>query len=224
MSLAFDTGLTRSVREVLVGAVATALAELKRPTKYLMAIVSLPHTARGGDDEAFLGDIARVALSRVPCVAVATGAAKPETDSGDGLELADTIELGVYVVSGNQIGVVDGRLFVSEAAEADDTKDPGVFAMLEHVTERLQSLEVTLGTSGVSVLRKTGEDEIATFDDATIWELKFDVEVKRSINPDRDATPLMTEIQADHKGTGIPDATSLDPMITTITELDEPEE
>lgn len=215
MSLTFDTGLTRSVREVLVGAVAVALAGLRRPTKYLTAIVSLPRIAQGKADEDFIAELARILQGRVPCIAIATGSAKPESISEDALEMTDTIELGVYVISGNQHGVVDGRLFVDAAAATDDTKDPGVFAMLEHVTERLQG--AALGIAGIHEPRKTDEDEVATFDDVTIWGQTYSVDVSRTINPDRAATTLMTSIAAKHRGDGIPDATSLDPMIVTVT-------
>jgi hypothetical protein len=113
---------------------------------------------------------------------------------------------------------VDGRLFVDVAAAVDDTKDPGVFAILEHVTERLQGAD--LGVEGIHAPSKIGDDVIVTFDDVTIWGQTYHVEVSRSINPDRDATTVMTSIEAQHMGDGIPDATSLDPMVDTVTPLD----
>lgn len=211
------------MREILVGAVATALAGLRRPPAaglYITAIVSLPRLSQGKDDEDFLADMARAANGRVPCIAIATGSAKPQSDGQDGLEMTESIDLGVYIVSGNQRGVVDGRLFMDAASLADDTKDPGVFAILEHVTERLQGAD--FGVAGIHEPRKSDEDEIATFDDVTIWGQTYSVDFSRSINPDRSATPLMTSIEAKHKGIGIPNATSLDPLVTTVSPLDAP--
>lgn len=217
MSLVFDTGLTRSTREVLVGAIATAIAGLRQPTKYLSAVVSLPRLAHGREDDDFLAELARAVGGRVPCVAIATGDGKTETIGEDALELTETIELAVYVVSGNQRGVVDGRLFVDAAAAADDTKDPGVFAMLQHVTERIQGAD--LGVAGIHEPRKSTEEMVATFEDVTIWSQTYLVDTTLTINPDRDATTVMTSIEAMHKGDGIPDATDLDPMIDTVTPI-----
>lgn len=214
----FDTGLSRSTRELIVGAIASKLAELRRPTKYLVAIVSVPCTPAGKQDEEFLAELFRAVDGRVPCIAIATGDAKSSPDSEDALEMTDTIEVGVYAVSGNQRGVVDGRLFVDVQAASDDTKDPGVFAMLQHVTERLQGAD--LGLEGVKVPIKSDEHAIVTFDDATVWGQTYSVDVCLSINPDRAATTVMTSIEARHKGTGIPDATALDPLVVTVTPLD----
>lgn len=222
MTLRFDSGLSRSTRELIVGAVASKLAELRRPTKYLAAIVSLSRPAAGKSDEDFLIDLAKAANGRVPCVAIATGDCKSQSDGEDGYEMTDTIELGIYVVSGNQRGVVDGRLFVDITAAADDTKDPGVFAILQHVTERIQG--AMFGLEGIHEPRKFEEGEVWSGDDVTVWGQTYNVDVSSSINPDRDATTLMTSIEALHRGDGIPDASSLDPLIDTVTPLDPDEE
>lgn len=218
MSLVFDTGLSRSTREIIVGALAQQLDELRRPQRYLAAIVTAPRLAHGKEDEDFVGELAHIANTRVPCIAIALGDAKSETTSEDGLELTDTIEIGIYVVSGSQRGLVDGRLFVDAKAAVDDSKDPGVFAIMQHVTERIQGAD--LGIEGVRVPVKTGEAMVMTLANASIWELTFRVDVDLSINPDRDATAVMTSIEAHHKGNGIPDASSLDPLIDTVTSLD----
>jgi hypothetical protein len=208
------------MRELIVGAIATKLAELRRPTKYLGAIVSVPRPAhaKAEEDAEFLSDIARAVNGRVPCIAIATGKATTQSDDEEGLEITESTDVVIYVVSGNQRGTVDGRLFVDVGAAADDTKDPGVFAILQHVTERVQGSD--LGIDGVRVPRKTDEDEVATFDDVTIWGQTYSVDVDLTINPDRPATTVMTSIEAKHKGDGIPDATSLDPTVDTVTALD----
>ena len=223
MSLTFDTGLTRSTRELIVGALAAALADLRRPpngARYLAGIVSLPEMASGKESEEspFLSDFAGAAGGRVPCIGIATGDAKSEAESEDALELRDTIEIGIYVMSGNQRGLVDGRLFVDVGAAADDTKDPGVFAILQHVAERIQGAD--LGIPGVGVPFKTGEALIMTFSNGTLWGQTYQLAVHFEINPNRNATTVMTSIEAKHRGDGIPDATSLDPLIDSITTLD----
>lgn len=221
MSLVFDTGLSRSNRELIVGAVASKLAELRRPPaaeSYLTAIVSLSRVAGGKSDEDFLIDLAKAVSGRVPCVAIATGACKSDNDGLEALETTDTLELAIYVVSGNQRGVVDGRLFADASAIADSTKDPGVFTILQHVTERIQGAD--LGIPSVHEPRKLDEDEVWSGDDVTVWGQTYRVAVTVTVNPDRNATTVMTSIEANHEGEGIPDASSLDPLVTTVTELD----
>lgn len=218
MSLTFDTGLSRSTRELIVGALAAKLDGLRRPTKYLVRIASLSRVAGGKADEDFLIDLAKAVNGQVPCVAIATGRATAEGDGLEAIQLAEEIEIGIYVVSANQRGVVDGRLFVDVTAATDDARDPGVFAMLQHVAERIAGAD--LGVPGVDVPRKVDEDEIWSGDDVTIWGQVYRVRVEASVNPNRDGTELMTSIEAQHEGDGIPDASSLDPFVTTITTLD----
>lgn len=222
MSLVFDTGLSRSNRELIVGAMATALADLRRPPNangYLWAIVSLPSMSRGAHDEDFLSELSKASAGRQPCIAIASGSSKAHSESEDSLSIEETIEFGVYVVSGNQRSVVDGRLFVDVAASSDDTKDPGVFAILQHITERLQGAD--LGLEGIAEPLKSDEFEVFAGDDATIWGQTWSVAAWQEINPNRDATQVMTSIEAKHEGTGIPDASSLDPLIDSITTLNE---
>lgn len=218
MSLAFDTGLPRSLRETIVNALAGKLAELKRPTKYLQAVITIPEMI-GGDEEG-LADLARAANGRVPCVAIAMGGKKPD---GGGLEAIDAItdlEFGLYVVSGNARGAVDGRLFVDAGSASSDTLDPGVFAMLEHIEERIWG--ANLAIEGVGTPRQTGEDQLWSGDDATIWFQTYRVQVERSIKPNRAVTAVLTSIEARHKGDGITPGSSLDPFITTISALEAP--
>ena len=59
MSLAFDTGLPRSLRETIANAIATKLVELKRPAMYLTRIVTLPRMISGSGDEDGLIDLAK---------------------------------------------------------------------------------------------------------------------------------------------------------------------
>jgi hypothetical protein len=222
MSLVFDTGLSRSNRELIVGAMCAAFADLRRPpngSRYLWAVVSLPSMSRGSHDEEFLSELAKACSGRVPCIAIASGSSKAHSESEDSLAIEETIEFGLYVVSNNQRSVIDGRLFVDVNAASDDTKDPGVFAILQHITERLQGAD--LGLAGIAEPIKSDEFEVFTGDDATVWGQTWMVAAWQEINPNRNATQVMTSIEAQHDGTGIPDASSLDPLIDSITTLNE---
>jgi hypothetical protein len=215
VTLAFDSGLARSRRELILEAVAAKLAPLKRPTKYLAAVVSLP---RAEQDEDLLADIARAANGRTPLVAIAMGGKDPEGSGQERTQNHGEYEFTIYVLSSNQAGVTVGRLLVDERALADDTKDPGVFAMLEHIEERVWG--ASLGIAGIEEPIQVKEDELATFDDATIWFQRYTVGAHIAINPDRDATQVIDTIEAQHQGDGITPTSSLDPFITKVTALD----
>lgn len=217
MPLAFDTGLAKPQRTLIRDALIARLAPLKIAAgMYLASVVTIPRPIRGDGDDLGLSELEKAAQATAPAVAIAIGGAKPEGGSLDGLEGFADVEIAIYVVSKHARDLNAGRLYGDAVSAASNTKDPGLFAMLEHVRERIHAQD--LGVDGVEVPRWAGEDEVLTLEGVTIWEQRYTARAAVTINPDRDATTVMTEIEAQHEGDGISGPEDK-PLATTRTTL-----
>jgi hypothetical protein len=218
MAQTFDTGHPKPLRAMLVGALASRFADIMRPAGYVVSVVVLPRQIGAGDEEA-LGDLARAAQGRAPCIAIAVSGKKMRPVGLDATEAAADLEFSIYAVSDHARGIVDGRLY-QDAAAADSKADPGIFALLEHIEERVHG--AFLGVDGIDEPRQHDEDELATFDDVTVWVQRYRVNVERRINPDRAVTAPLLSIQAEHMGDAIPNGGALSPFVTTVSTLEAP--
>lgn len=219
MAQTFDTGAARAQRTLIRNAVITRLAWKHRSVGgYLTAIKALPGFIEGRGDEAGLAALANSLLGKAPALAVALGRKTYEAADLEAFTQRGELELRVYALSEHSKDLVVGRLAADAISDADDTADPGIETILEHVEEALLGQE--LGIDGTSELRATDEDELATFDNLSIWVQTYRLQVERRINPNRGATTLITSIEGDHFLDGIPDPGTLSPLVETIAELD----
>jgi hypothetical protein len=193
MAHAYDTGLAKPQRTLIREAVMARLALLKKPTLYLQAVAALPIKIQGRSDEEGMGFLQLALNGASPAVVVVLGRGDIAAAGQNAAHARKTIELVVYVVSSNVRGVVDGRLAGDAAAATSDSADPGIETMVEHVEQML--LGYDLGIDGVDEIRPVSEDELATGQDVTIWEVVFSIRVDRSINHDRHLTQLLLEIE-----------------------------
>lgn len=224
MPQVFDTGLAVPQRTAIRDAIVARLAPLKKtaiPSAYIAAngVKTIPRPLRGEGDEDGLAMIANALNNQAPAILIAVGKLTYEKGGSEAIEARGELDVVVYVASGHQRSHDAGRLFGDAFASASNSNDPGIFTMLEHVRERL--LGQSLGVAGVDVLRAVDEDEIFTGDDATIWEQRYTLDVDVKINPFRGITQVVTEIQGLHKlKPDIPDGHALDPLITTLADLE----
>lgn len=222
MAHAFDTGLLIPQRQAIRDAVLARLDVLvKKPVGglYVRALKTIPGELSGGS-ESGLVEIAHHTQGELPAVLIALGGKTPTRIGGDGLELEVTYKLHVYVASSHQKDDVVGRLYSDSIAAGDLRADPGLFTMLEHVEELLVGQE--LGLDGIGALVQTDEDELALFADLSVWHQEYEVPATKTINPQRGITQLLLSIQADHN---LDTPTEVvEPILTTITTLDPPED
>lgn len=193
----YDTGLPTSQRSAIRTAVMAKLAPLLKssnPSLYLRAIVPLAMPISAGHDEQALA-LMNVALAgQAPAVCVALG--KKTFEAAGSLEVdgRGILEVHVYVVSSNPRNTVDGRLANDVVAATDNTADPGIETMLEHVGQLLDGQD--LGIDTVYEMIAESEDIVWTADDYTIFEQLYRVKVDLAINVDRNITQLVTSIAA----------------------------
>jgi hypothetical protein len=226
----FDTGLAYAQRSLIRDAIVTRLSALlttAAPSRYLHAVKPIARPYRGEGDEDGAAILVSALLGQAPAIAVALGRKTYEATDAEPYTSRGTIDVAIYVLSKHPRGLVDGRLKTDVAGNAAITADPGIEAMLEHVEELL--LGQSLGIAGVSELRPVDEDEVATADDGTIWEQTYTIGVERQINPSRLMTTVIDSIEGRHTPHDIEDDDEesdedLHPLVTTVAELDEPEE
>lgn len=224
MAHAFDTGLAKPQRTLLVEGIATALAPLRvAGGMYLKAIKTLARvvqpTVRQTDDVYGIYLAVNASQGNDPCVLIALGDEDVVGLNTEALEMESTLDVQVLVCSSNMRSREVGRLSSDIVADTDPMADPGIWVMLEHVRERLAGQAIGVGHE----MRLKHVREVATFDDRSFWELRFDVAMDVIVDPDRDVGDL-DSIEADNELDGIPPGGPLDPLVTTITDLDDPED
>lgn len=191
----YDTGLATSQRSAVRTTVMAKLAPLlKANGLYLRAIVPLAIPLHAGHDEQGLALLNIALAGQAPSIAIALG--KKTYEAGGSLEIdgRGILEVAIYVCSANPRNTVDGRLANDVTAATDNTADPGVETMLEHVEQLLDGQD--LGIPSVYEMIAETEDQVWTGDDYTIWEQVYRVKVDRMINPNRNIAQLVTSIAA----------------------------
>jgi hypothetical protein len=216
MAHAYDTGLAMPQRTLVREAVMARLAALKKPFRYLQAVAAMPLKIQGRSDEEGMGFLFHALSGAAPALAVVLGRGDFAAAGQNAAHARKTLELVVYVVSTNVRGVVDGRLAGDAAAAASDTADPGIETIVEHVEQLLLGRD--LGIDGVEEIRPVSEDELATGQDVTVWEVVFSIRVDRSINHDRAITQLLLEVETRNRVHG---SAAADDFVTR-TALEEP--
>lgn len=217
----FDTGLAlpqrSTIRQGLIDRLSAEL--LKANGGYLNAIVPLPRLFRGEGDEDGLAIIARALQGQAPAIGIALGRKTYEATDSEANVSEGELAIGVYFISQHGRDLVDGRLSPDVVAQGAIDADPGIEVVMEHVEELLLGQELNI--HGASEIRPVTEDEVATFDDVTIWEQTYAIHVARAIDPARKSTRFVTSIQGDHKVAGITDPGPLSPLVRTVAELEE---
>ncbi len=213
MAHTFDSGKALAQRTLVRRGAVAALAELRRQspgTKYLAAVVELPAPLVG---EAALEFLKAALGTQLPAVAIACGPRSFAPNGTANREWRGSLQVHVYVCTAHARGLVDGRTAADVVALADDTADPGLDTMAEHVFERLTGLH--LPAANAAELRPVSEDIAFVDQDLTVFEQVYSVEVFTDVNPKRSLTQVATDLDTTHT-----DSVAGDPSaIRTVTEL-----
>jgi phage gp37-like protein len=217
----FDTGLAKPQRTRIREEIASALAGLlytptPTPAGYLRAIVQFAGTVKGANDADGIAMLYDVLQGRAPAVAISIG--RKQYENAGATREADqwraTYSIDIYVAS-NQTRSRESRLSGDVASAASTVADPGVEVILEHVEELLSGR--SLGVSTVYRLAPVTEDEVVHTNDMTIWSQSYQLRTQRDVNPYRDVTTMLAEVQALHYVDGM---AAPSPLIDALSEID----
>lgn len=196
MSHTFDSELADTLRTLLANAIKTKLTPLLAPglggsaDGFIETIITIAFGIKNESDSVKLDMLWNVIGGRTPAIAVFPGAMKPKQAGGPG-KSRGPIFVDLYYVSSHRRDATEGRATMDAIAAADDTADPGMFAMLELAWARLYDVDLGLGTH-FGQLKLQDEDELDTNEEYTVWKQEWSIDVARDANMYRGLAQKLT--------------------------------
>ncbi len=221
MAHAFDSGLATAQRTAVRAAIAAAIVELRKASLpgpgalYLEAVVELAAPISFTSDETE-GHFLKTLAGRSPVVAIALGDRAFVSRGTDNEEWTGDLDVHVYCCSNAARGLVE-RMAGDVVSAADNSKDPGVETIAEHVFERLAGAPLRAHVAGT--LRPVLERVAYLGDDYTVIEQRYAALVQSDINPRRALTLIADSIDTTHEDVDAPTET---PVARTLSDLEEP--
>lgn len=218
MAHEFHSGLDAPQRAKVREAVVARLQPLHRDEGgYLQAIVFW-----GGDlsSEEDRDDLVELLRGRAPAIAIGMGAG---TFTADGMTLQRNqhrkdIELTVFVATGH-LRSRETRMTGDVVSAGNVTVDPGLEVMLEQVEDLLIALDPPFAT--IKPLLPVSEGSVWNAADLLVWAQRYRCTVQRVRRPYDAVLAELQEILADHN---LVDGGDANPVATTLSEVDPPEE
>lgn len=193
MAHAFDTGLEKPIRTVLVESAIALLAPLTvAEGGYLKAVVEYGGVVRSSMDEDGVKLLSDCLSGRAPAIAIGIGDGVGQP-KGDRLNMAEELELLVYHFNNNARGLARGRTNVDVAGAASNQADPGLHVAIEHAMELLAG-QYTAIAPMCNHIRYDRTVELVTRRDLTIWLQTFQIRVSRTLKRFRTAPELLKSI------------------------------
>src|SRR5438045_1425528 len=195
MAHVFDTGLPKPQRTLVIQGALTLLAGLKKTNGlYLHAVIDWGGVIRSFQDDEGIDELFEAFQGRAPAVALALGDRVPGGGGMGGHKHLDELELLVYFLTRHPRGLEAGRQVIDAAAAADNTLDPGLHVMLEHVEELLVGTRVG-STATIKQIRLTREVEVRTRNGYSLWCQHYGVSVDRQVKEFRNVTEYLDHIR-----------------------------
>lgn len=208
----FDTKANLPQRTLLRRGAVALLAELARPIGYLQAVTGWGGTIRSHQDMDGITELHTALAGRSPAIAVGLLDRRTTKRHIGGFAAVGKIELSVYFYSNHRRSLVEGRLEPDAVALVDDLADPGLEVAMEHAEELLVGRYPSVTKSIKSISHVNEEDLIIASEDFTIFVQRYEVEVDRVINPNRNATERLEQF---HSATRTAD---MDEDVTPVAE------
>lgn len=216
MSHAFDTGLLVAQRSAVRVAAVAIIAQLRRPTGYLNAVVPWGGVIRSYSDDNGIDALWGVLQGRNPAIAIAVGDRRSKPQGMGGYHHTSDLELILYHYSTHRRGDTDGRMSADVVAIADDHADPGLDIMLEHAAELLIG-QFAAGPTVKQIIPEA-EEELRTEIGHTLWRQTFSIQARQTIRQNRTLTEMLSDIRTSIRTS---DPESEDPAPPQIT-IDNP--
>ncbi len=200
MPRTYDTGHTSPQRKLIVDKIIEALAPLKLPglggasNGFLEALIPIGYRVDRSDDDFAIDLLWRDVGQKSPAIAVAPLDLLSTQAGGPGRARAE-LEVEIYIVSAHRRDVTEGRMSGDAISAADDTADPGIWAILELVWMYLFDIKMNLST--VHELKLEREAPLIMDEKKAIWRQQWSIVVGRDANVYRGLSQLFTNARTE---------------------------
>ncbi len=200
MAHAFDTGLAKPQRAVVRDAIVTRLAPLLQTGAaaglYVKKIAGVVGRLSKDDTDLILAEC------QGQCPAILVGLGKKDVSArsvtGPGDRFSGELDVYVYVVVDTLRKPDVHRVAGDAASGASLQADPGTETILEHLEELLVGFHPTDASKSVHHLVYEAEDELGHFDEITVWEQIYSVQLERALKRGKGITEAVTAIRTRH--------------------------
>jgi hypothetical protein len=221
----YASGLVAPLRTLVRTGVINLLAPLLRlPSNALgfaTTIAEMPFKIEhGGRDDFEIDVLMDILNNRAPAYAVALGDSKNKAAGMAPSQGRATIEIDVYSFCGHARNIVLGRLAADGSSLAYDAYDPGIEVMMEVARQLVDGarLNATLLGTKASEITWTGEANILTTKDKTVWAQTYTIDVVQNLPDFPGVTRYLTLLDAQHRiGASDPPNPLTPPLIHTDT-------
>lgn len=190
MTQPFDSGLTRSRRELVQDRIAVLVTPftVAQPNGFLEAVEPIDFEVTGSDET--LNALETILQGRAPAIAIAALGSKGTQTGGPGSSVHE-LDVLIYFVSRHARGLVDGRARADAISDLALKSDPGIFAAMELVWSRLFDADMKPATS--HPMKLVDDDPVAASPDLTVWRQRWRVRLTMDANLARDITQKFLE-------------------------------
>lgn len=189
VSHAFDSGLALPVRSLIRTSVAGLLLPKLKPASYLAAILPFPRVIADRHDEDGIDHAMAELGGRAPALLVAIGDARFTRTSTTIHRYQGEHDVQIVALSNSGRGLL-ARLELDVVAQADDTADPGIDVMLNHVGDLVAGRNLEI--DGVHAPTMIGITHLETHKALTLWAINFTVSAPASVKPTHDQLERLT--------------------------------
>lgn len=190
MPMRFDSGLQLPIRTHVRRAILSQLGQLATPIAFVEAIEPIGFPVEGPHDELGIDLLWSVARNRSPAIFVWVGDIADEA-AGAPNRTRGKLDIDLFFLSTHRNDLVDGRSEADVAATASERADPGLDTMLELAWQLLANFEIG---QRASPLLRIAEKHLISDLERTIWRQQWRTLVTMTVNPNRDITDLLQQL------------------------------
>lgn len=212
----YDTGAGKPLRQVVIEGIVDLLSRLMVTTGgFLRAIEPTDIETRGKFDREAAEVILQELAGRTPGVLVTTGDMPFQTAGSSPFAWRGELEVHVYILV-NSLRSRIARVAGDVTSAAEETADPGAYAITEHVRQLLVGKRPGGTLGAIKELRPVSEIRLDGDGALEIWHQTYRVRLEFTINGKRDLTQQLKQINASSRLVSDPTETPLASTETVV--------
>ena len=168
-----------TIEDALIEQISSALLQSRNPRSGYLALVGT-YNGELEQDDISLEDFRRRLGGAFPAVLVSAGASPFTNESVARRRFRRDIVVELYAAS-NNLRSREQRVRVDPSFEANETRDLGIYTLLEHLHKIVAGND--LGLDGVSPASPIREEPLLQLDEFTVWRSIFEFKTDAHVEP-----------------------------------------